>query len=521
MKKTYIAVLISAFTMFIAVLAPVVAHAANPIAVTISGENVYFTDQTPVIVDGRVLVPLRDVFETLGFNVDWEEATQTITLQNAEYTVIVEIDNDVFTTNGEEFPLDVPAQIVDGRTMLPIRSILESVDFNVDWDADTNTVVTTTDIRLDIVPVPIATAGHSSFAIRDDGSLWAWGCNRFGRLGDGTITLTNWLEIISDNDRAAPVRIMDNVAAVFADVTHTMAITNDGVLWAWGENSRGQLGDGTTISRLRPIRIMDNVVYVSLSGSTTMAVRADGSLWGWGTSHYNFTYGTFVTIPQPVRIMENVVSVSIGTDHAMVVRGDGSLLTWGKNHSGQLGNGASTYFHDYEVDGYTATVLVTHGDFARVRIADRVISATATVNRSMAVTRGGELYVWGWDNGSHIGTFGDSTMYFTEPTYILSSVRHATQNRSFIARTYIIMDDGALIANGPLMNRWGEHLRHFWLQEILNDVVFVSADWDHTLAITRDGSLWAWGCNENGQLGNRTNSPSIEPVRIMSNMMRP
>ncbi|MCL2873716.1 MAG: stalk domain-containing protein [Defluviitaleaceae bacterium] len=527
MKKIYIAAL---FFMFCIFVTSITTNASDSIIVTISGEPVSFTNQKPDIVDGRVLVPLRDVFETLGFRVDWNPNAQIATLQNVNYEIIVEIGSNVFTTNGESFELDSPAQIIDGRTMLPLRLILESLGFNVAWDADANTVAVTTEIWLDIVPVPISTYAQSSFAIRNDGSLWAWGCNRFGKLGDGTVTLTGWDEnytyemILDNNDRAEPVRIMGNVAAVFAGGSYTMAITNDGELWAWGNNQWGQLGDGTMTSRLNPVKIMDNVVTVSTSSMYALAVRTDGSLWAWGSNIFGqFGNGIRTGIEQstPVRIMEDVISVSSGTDHVLAIRSDGSLWAWGLNSFGQLGNGTSNP-SDADIrnnPGFGSREI--YAASVPEKIMDGVISATATESRSMAVSENGGLYIWGWDNGSHINSHGDSAMYLSSPTRIIDDARFATQNNEFIARTYVITEDGTLIANESLRNLRGEYLRRFLLEETLGNVVFVSADTNHTLAITEDGSLWAWGLNDRGQLGNGTNNTSIAPIRIMGNIMLP
>ena len=114
---------------------------AVEISVTIDGANVDFEGQLPTLVDGRTLVPVRGVFEALGFIVDWEQDTLTATLTDDNYVVIISIGSDVFTTNGEEISLDVPAQIIEGRTLLPIRAVLESVGFDVDWDGVTSTVI--------------------------------------------------------------------------------------------------------------------------------------------------------------------------------------------------------------------------------------------------------------------------------------------------------------------------------------------------------------------------------------------
>jgi len=107
----------------------------------------------------------------------------------------------------------------------------------------------------------------------------AWGDNghegMFGVLGDGTT-----------EDRHSPVRIMNDVIAVSAGSSHSMAITSDGTLWGWGNNWNGQLGDGTTTSNFSPTRIMDDVVAVSAGSAHTMAVTSDGELWAWGSNNW-------------------------------------------------------------------------------------------------------------------------------------------------------------------------------------------------------------------------------------------
>jgi len=136
---------------------------ANDISVTIDGVQVNFADQLPVIMNGRTLVPVRGVFETLGFEVDWYQPTQTATLTSPYYEVIISIGNANFTTNGQNHALDVPAQIIGSRTMMPLRALLESVGHDVDWNQATMTVIvetasiaTATPMSL-LVATPVAT----------------------------------------------------------------------------------------------------------------------------------------------------------------------------------------------------------------------------------------------------------------------------------------------------------------------------------------------------------------------------
>ena len=112
---------------------------AETITVMLDGQRVEFTDQQPVIIDGRTLVPVRGVFEQLGFEVSWNPETQQATLTGDD-VVIITIGSDVFTTNGMPGFLDVPAQTIEGRTMLPIRHVLESVGFTLTWDGAESTI---------------------------------------------------------------------------------------------------------------------------------------------------------------------------------------------------------------------------------------------------------------------------------------------------------------------------------------------------------------------------------------------
>jgi len=114
-----------------------------PISVTVDGRRVNFESQPPVNVDGRVLVPVRGVFEALGFDVSWNPDTRQATLARASDVIIITIDSVTFTTNGINHTLDVPAQIFNGSIMLPIRAVIESVGYNLDWEGETQTVVIT------------------------------------------------------------------------------------------------------------------------------------------------------------------------------------------------------------------------------------------------------------------------------------------------------------------------------------------------------------------------------------------
>jgi hypothetical protein len=183
------------------------------------------------------------------------------------------------------------------------------------------------------IPVQIMSSGVSSIslgsmhtcAIKQDGSLWCWGDNDYGQRGDGIVGSKNF-----------PVQIIPSgVLSVSLGSIHTCAIKQDGSLWCWGSNSYGQLGDGTYTSRTTPVQIVPSgVKAVSLGYYHTCVIKQDSSLWCWGRDNY----GNGITTPIQV-IPSGVSSVSSGSYHTCAVKIDGSLWCWGDNSYGQLGNG--------------------------------------------------------------------------------------------------------------------------------------------------------------------------------------
>jgi hypothetical protein len=172
-----------------------------------------------------------------------------------------------------------------------------------------------------------AAAGHRhTAAVKSDGSLWIWGSNENGQLGNGTT-----------KDSSVPVTVMSDIASVAVSGGNTAAVTRDGSLWAWGWSNGGVLpGDSTEFSVL-PEKLMDNVLSVELAECSAYIIKTDGSLWAWGNNtggQLGNGTGPHRNYLNAFRIMDDVSSVSAGSWYAIAMKTDGSLWCWGSFNSG-------------------------------------------------------------------------------------------------------------------------------------------------------------------------------------------
>ena len=366
---------------------------------------------------------------------------------------------------------------------------------------------------LDDTFTAISTGIVHTMAVGTDGSLWAWGNNQLGQLGDGTYI-----------NRRIPVKVMDDVIVVTtgggADDTiiftddgedgedyatrtslptgsYTMAVKTDGSLWAWGDNQSAQLGDGTILNRRIPVKIMDDVTFVSAGRNHTMAIKTDGTLWGWGNNlHGQIGDSTMMTRRSPVKIMDDVAFVSAGATHTAAIKTDGSLWVWGDNTYGNIGDG-SVIKRTYPV-----------------RVMEDVVNVSTDAEKTMAVKSDGSL--WAWGRNLH-GQLGDgTTTSHRSPRRIMDG---AAQVSTSATHTMAIKTDGSLWAWG--VNTYGQigdgtFITRRTPVEVMDGVAFVSAGPTHTTAIKTDGSLWVWGDNMSGQLTNIDPTAHRFPVMIMA-----
>jgi alpha-tubulin suppressor-like RCC1 family protein len=368
----------------------------------------------------------------------------------------------------------------------------------------------TVDYDTHLMPVQIGTAtnwqsvaaGFSyTMAVRTDGTLWAWGQNDKGQLGNGTIS--------NYNSQTTPAQIgtATNWQSVAAGFSHTMALRTDGTLWAWGESSEGQLGDGTTTTRGIPAQVgtAHNWESVSVGGFQTVAARADGTLWAWGrnTSGEVGSAALVTAIrpsPQQIGAAGMWQSMSASTSYTLAVRTNGTLWAWGQNFDGQLGDGTTT-------QRYVPTQIGTASTWK---------SVAASTQHSVALRTNGTLWAWG---SNFNGQLGDGT---TTDHLAPVQIGTATNWQSIAAGpgyTMAIRTDGTLWAWGS--NSSGELGDGTTVNRSAPVQIGTATNWvaiatggKHTVAVRTDGTLWTWGDNRYGQLGNGSYAPSSPSVPV-------
>ena len=192
-------------------------------------------------------------------------------------------------------------------------------------------------LGLDQPAISVAVGGYHGLAVMADQTVRSWGSNLSGQLGDGTTT---------SRTSAASVSGMTGVIAVGAGHESSYAVTNSGALWAWGNNENGQLGDGTTTNQPIPTLVegLTNVSAVSGGFRHAIALRNDGTVWAWG-ANYPGLLGDGTTdqrlVPGQVHGLSDVVAIAAGMNHNLALRQDGTVLSWGYNGEGQVGDGST------------------------------------------------------------------------------------------------------------------------------------------------------------------------------------
>ena len=336
----------------------------------------------------------------------------------------------------------------------------------------------------------IASGDYHGIALKNDGTVWTWGSNYFGQLGDGTDT---------DHDIPICVPNLSNVTLIAAGCFHTLVKKEDGSVWAWGDNSWGQLGDGTNTDQNIPVCVaeLSNVTAITAGRSHTIALKDDGTVWAWGYNEYGqLGDGTHTNqnIPGSVPGLSNVTAIDAGDDYTIVSKEDGSVWTWGSNYHGELGNGKNIYQKvPIPVSGLSSVTVIAAG-----------------YSHSIALRNDASVWTWGSNDD---GELGDGTNTGQNIPGLISEFSNVTAIAAGNSHTIALKDNGTVWAWGSL-SQLGDETRTSDSQRIpgfvpgLSNITDITAGGYHSICLKNDGSVWAWGSNRYGQLGDRTNTYS-------------
>lgn len=302
--------------------------------------------------------------------------------------------------------------------------------------------------------VSVSGGYYNAMGLKSDGTLWGWGRNYSGQLGNNSTTSvsspvqtvslgTNWAQVdfSQSNDRCS-------------------AVKTDGTLWNWGSNTFGELGDNTTDYRSSPVQTVaggTNWLQVATGGFHSAAIKTDGTLWLWGQNSYGELGNDNTTnMSSPVQTVVGGTDwyyVSCGRHFTAATKTDGSLWLWGDNSSGQLGNESTT-----NVSSPVQTVSFGT-NWSQISCGDDFMTA---------IKSDGSAWLWGQNNSGQLGT-NDSS------------------NRSSPVQTISGDSYWSLISGGS----------------------------DHTAALKTDGTFWVWGNNTSGRLGVGDTQDRSSPVQTV------
>ncbi|MFZ4599436.1 MAG: RCC1 domain-containing protein [Terrimicrobiaceae bacterium] len=335
------------------------------------------------------------------------------------------------------------------------------------------------------------------------GGIWGVGQNSQGILGDNTGTPTS-----------SPVSAIGGITdwcLISAGSTTSMGLRFNGTAWAWGPGYNGRLGDGTTVTKSSPVPVVGGLLWCKVSTTQhTIAIRNNGTLWSWGVNLYGrLGDGTTVSKSSPVSVVGGFTDwcqVSAGGSHSLGVRTNGTAWAWGYNSYGRLGDGTTV--------NKSSPVSVVGGftDWCQV-------SGAATGSHNLGVRTNGTAWAWGCN---YQGQLGDgTTVNKSSPVSVIGGFTDWCQVSAGRAHSLGVRTNGTAwawgINNQGQLGEGGYTGRSSPRSVVggFTDWCQVSAGYNHSAGVRTNGTAWAWGLNTCGRLGDCTTATKLSPVSII------
>ena len=359
--------------------------------------------------------------------------------------------------------------------------LLITMCMNVCVVAEENSTTTEDDL------VEVAAGNSYSAVLKSDGTVWMWGYNNRGQLGNGTTT---------DSDTPAAVTGLSNVEHIAAGKEHMLALKTDGTVWAWGYNNYGQLGNDTTTNATTPVQVktatgnnLSDIVEISAGEAHSLALKADGTVWAWGcNTNGRLGDGTQTHSHTAIQVtgLSGITDIAAGGRHNLAIKNDGTVWAWGYNNYGQLGINSTA-------NQYTPIEVLSLND---------IESIDCGANHSFALNSNGVLYGFGRNDFGQLGT-GDYTARILEPKDVMDNVVYISAGENV---SFFVLGNGIVGATG--YNNYGQlgvnnlfaTKINEWSASGIEDVESISIGTKDVLALKKNNTLWGWGNNDKGQI---------------------
>lgn len=267
-------------------------------------------------------------------------------------------------------------------------------------------------------------AGYHSLALKSNGTVFTWGRNTEGQLGDGTLISKNTPTLVPG---------LSGIIAIAGGEYHTLALKSDGTVLSWGRNNEGQLGNGTTVNSSTPTPVTGLTGVTAIAGGRyfSIALKSDGTVWTWGQNTYGqLGNGTTTNTTTPVQVLSltDAKAITGSAFHCLVIKSDSSMVSWGRNSDGQLGNG--TLINSYTV--------------VPVNSVTKIIAIAAGTNYSLAKKNDGTLYAWGRNAN---GQLGNSTLTTTNSPIVVINACPTSTLTTGLSKRDVNLDDFSISPN--------------------------------------------------------------------------
>jgi len=347
-----------------------------------------------------------------------------------------------------------------------------------------------------IFATSVSVGGNHACAVLNNGHVACWGDNSSGQLGDGTFTKHN---------TATEVPGLVEIASISAGGEYTCALTKKGNVKCWGRNNSGQLGNGTKELSMLPVDVpnLSNVTEISAGTEHTCAVLGDGSGKCWG-KNLNGRVGNDSKeriILSPVDVVDlgaKIIHISAGGEHTCAITEDGNVKCWGRNTSGELGIGQDSNFSKIPLD--------------TIGLNAKVTKITTSYAKSCALTTNDKAQCWGW-------VIFDK---FSNSPVAIGNLKSTPVSIALGAYHICIADQNGQVwcigenPSGQLGDGTTTDSREFIkVSGLSNKITAIGASFGYTCVLSEIGEVWCWGDNAVGQLGNGANENSLLPVRVI------